>query len=225
MPGPAFGIVVFGDVIDSRREPARATAFLRALRTELEGTVPREARLAAVGFTQGDELQLLLAPEGDPFEAVLRAGLRPDAMTMRWAIAAGPIDPGRGPATERTGEAYLAARAALDRAKLRREPLVASTGDPAADGLLADLGSLLPILLADLTARQREVARLVLVEGLRQADVAERLRVSRATISVLADRARVREIGRVARALATVFASGVGRVREASGRAVARSAP
>ena len=52
-----------------------------------------------MGLTQGDELQLLLAPGADPFRAVLRAGLHPDALPMRWAIVAGGIDPGSGPAT------------------------------------------------------------------------------------------------------------------------------
>ena len=47
---------------------------------------------------------------------------------------------------------------------------------------------MLAALLAELTDRQREVARLLLIEGLRRAEAAERLGVSRATVSVIATR-------------------------------------
>ena len=62
------------------------------------------------------------------------------------------------------------------------------------DELLGELAPLLADLLADLTDRQRSLARLMLVDGLRQSEVAERLGVSRATISVMAERARIRRI-------------------------------
>jgi DNA-binding NarL/FixJ family response regulator len=200
--------VVFGDVVDSRRGAARSTGFLRALRDELGAAYRPDERLADVGLTQGDELQVLLAPCADPFAAVLRAGLRPDALPMRWVIVAGDVDDGTGPATERTGAAFLAARELIGSAKRRRQTLAARTEDPDTDALLDDLGSLLPVLLADLTERQREAARLVLIDGLRRSDVAERLGVSRATVSVMADRAHVREIGGLARGLARAFTAG-----------------
>jgi DNA-binding transcriptional regulator LsrR (DeoR family) len=41
----------------------------------------------------------------------------------------------------------------------------------------------------------------MLVDGLRQAEVAERLRIARPTVSVAVERARVREIGRLRHAL------------------------
>lgn len=202
-------LVVFGDVVDSRRV-AGSSAFLRGLRDELDLAYAGQ-RLAPAGFTQGDEIQLLLAPGADPFRAVVRAALQPDAWELRWAVVAGSVEPGTGPATERNGPAFHTARGALEQARTRREGLVAVTGDPAADGLLAQVGPLLPALLADLTSRQREVARLVLVDGLRRADAAERLGVSRATVSVIASRARVRHVGRLAAALATIFADGTAR--------------
>ena len=202
------GIVLFGDVVDSRRGSEQSTAFLRALRTELEDAYPEAARLAPIGLTQGDELQVLLAPGADPFLAVLRAGLRLDAKPMRWAIVAGEVDPGTGPATERTGRAFLEARERLERAKVARRSLVAHTGDPRADGLLDDIGPGLPELLRDLTERQRDAARLLLVDGLRRADVADCLGVTRATVSVLADRAHVRELGGLEHGLAAIFRSG-----------------
>ena len=166
MSGQPRAIVVFGDVVRSRDEPATSTSWLRTLEAELDAAIP--GRLAGFGFTQGDELQGLLRPDADPLEPVLRGSLHAEALPMRWVVAAGPVEPGRGPAT---------------------------------DALLDDLAPVLGDLLAELTVRQREVARLMLVDGMRQADVAERLEVKRATVSVLAERARVRRIASLAAAL------------------------
>jgi len=207
--------VLFGDVVDSRRD-AGASDHLRSLRDELDAAYATE-RLAATGFTQGDEIQLLLAPGADPFRAIVRAGLLGEARDLRWACVAGLVEPGSGPATERNGPAFHAARDLLERAKPRREGLVVVTGDPDADGLLADLGPLLPALLGDLTVRQRQVGRMLLVDEMRQAEAADRLRVSRATISVIADRGRIRHIGRLATALATIFRDGIARAAAATG--------
>jgi hypothetical protein len=63
------------------------------------------------------------------------------------------------------------------------------------------------------------MARLLLVDGLRLAEVAERLEVSRATVSVVAGRGRVREIGRLARALRALLAGAAGDGLTASGSA------
>jgi predicted DNA-binding protein (UPF0251 family) len=199
------GIVLFGDVVASREEPTGSVTFLRTLCRELE-TLYGEQKLASFGFTQGDELQGLLARSADPFRAVLHAGLHPDYRPIRWAIAAGPIEPGTGPATERTGEAFVTARITLERARAQRDRLVVRTGDPHSDGLLDDLAPLLVEHLDALTPAQREATRLLVEEGLRQAQVAERLGVARATVSVVAKRAGARSIARLARALATIHA-------------------
>ncbi|MEO5966322.1 MAG: hypothetical protein ABIR11_12715 [Candidatus Limnocylindrales bacterium] len=217
------GTVLFGDVVDSRRDPG-SSAWLRSLRVDLDAAYPRGQRLAGFGFTQGDEVQGLLATGVDPFRAIVRTALLPDARTLRWAIVAGPIEPGSGPATERTGPAFRAAREALARAKSGRIALVAISGDPEADSLLGDLAPLLGSLLADLTARQREIAHLILVDELRRAEAAERLHVSRATVSVIADRGRIRHLGGLARALATVFLEGAARAQGDESRAGAGSA-
>jgi hypothetical protein len=206
--------VVFGDVVDSRRDPGSA-GFLRALRDDLDAAYPGHERLAGFAFTQGDEIQGLLAVNADPILVVLLAALRPDTRTIRWAVVAGEVEPGIGPATERTGPAFHAARDLLERARVRRDGLVARTGDPAADVLLDQLGPLLPALLDDMTPRQREVARLVLLEGLRQADAADRLGVRRATVSVIADRGRVRYLGPLAAAIGAIFRDGAGRAAAA----------
>jgi hypothetical protein len=205
-----MGIVLFGDVVASRRAGALAGPGLRALAAELDATFAGE-RLARFGFTQGDELQGLLVPTANPFRAVVHAALRPEPIGLRWAIAGGPIDPGRGPATQRTGAAFVRAREALERARARRDDLVASAGEPVADALLEDLAPLLAVLLGELSDRQRVLARLLLVEGIRKAEAAERLAVSRATVSVLAERGRVRAIERLARALGRIVTDGVAR--------------
>ena len=215
MTAQVSAIVLFGDVVDSRRD-AGAAAFLRALRDDLDAAYAAE-RLAPAGFTQGDEIQLLLAPDADPFRGVVRAALHPDARELRWAVVAGDVDRGPGPATERNGPAFRSARDLLERAKRRREGMAAITGDPGADSLLAALVPLLPALLAELTVRQREITRLLLVDGLRRSEAAERLRVSRATVSVIADRARARHLVRLSAALATIFHDGVTRAATAIG--------
>jgi hypothetical protein len=215
------GIVLFGDVIRSRRDATGSTAWLRTLAAELETAYPPPAREADFEFTQGDEIQGLLVPEADPTAAIIRAWLHPDRLPMRWVAAAGEVDPGMGPATQRTGPAFLEARRRLGEAAARRDRFLMSTGDPGSDRLLDDLAPLLGELLAELTIRQRAVGRLVLVDGLRRSEAAERLNVSRATISVASDRAHLRSIERLAGALRTIFAAGAAAVAE---RTAAREA-
>jgi DNA-binding CsgD family transcriptional regulator len=205
------GIVIFGDVVRSRRDASGSTAWLRTLAAELDEAVPPSNRLADFEFTQGDELQGLLAPGTDPTAAILRAGLHPDSRPMRWVAVAGEVDPGVGPATQRTGPAFLQARERMVEASARRDGLLVESGDPPTDQLLDDIAPLLADLLGDLTQRQRVVARLILVEGLRRSEVAAKLDVSRATVSVAADRAHVRSIGRLAAAIGRLFAEGAAR--------------
>ena len=204
------GFVLFGDVVRSRRDAPGATAWLRDLTAELDETYPPAERLAPFGFTQGDELQGLLRLTANPFDAVLHAALDPAARPMRWIIAGGPIDPGRGPATQRTGEAFLLARSLAETGRGRRESLVVRVGHEPADSLLVDLAPLLGDLLAELTSRQRVIARLILLEGLRQSEAAERLAVRRATISVMVERARIRRIGGLLSALRRIVDEAVG---------------
>jgi TrfB plasmid transcriptional repressor len=198
-------LVLFGDVIRSRREPLAATAWLRTLTADLTRVYAEGERLAPFEFTQGDELQGLLRTTADPTRAILRASLHPEAMPMRWVVVAGEIDPGHGPATQRSGPAFIAARERLAGAAARRERLAVVSGDPPTDELLGALGPLLGELLADLTDRQREIAWPILVDGLRRSDAAERLGVSRATISVAADRAHLRSIGELAGVIRTLL--------------------
>ena len=190
--------MLFGDVIRSRRDAPAATGWLRTLAADLNETLPEGDRLASFEFTQGDELQGLLAPGANPLTAILRGTLHAEARAMRWVVVAGEVDPGRGPATQRSGPAFIAARERLAQANTRRERVTIVSGDAPTDDLLDGLGPLLGELLADLTDRQREIAWLLLVEGLRRSEAAERLNVSRATVSVAAERAHLRSIGELA---------------------------
>lgn len=208
-------IVLFGDVIGSRADGRASARWLRHLAAELDETYGAD-RCAPFGFTQGDELQGVLAPTADPTEAVLRASLSDGpAPAMRWAIAAGDVDPDDGPATEWTGPAFLAARDLIEQARRRRERVVVRTGDERADALLGDVAPLLGLLLERLTDRQRVVGRLLLVDGLRQAEAADKLGIARPTVSVAAERANVREIAGARRATVRLLREGIA----ASGRA------
>jgi DNA-binding NarL/FixJ family response regulator len=201
-------IVLFGDVIRSRRDATGSTTWLRTLASELEAVYPSEARLADFEFTQGDEIQGLLRPGTDPLEAILWAWLHPERRPMRWVVVAGDVDPGTGPATQRTGAAFLLARERLAEAAARRDHLLVSTGDPSTDRLLDDLAPILAELLTDMTVTQRAIGRLILVDGLRRSEAAAQLGVARATVSVAADRAHIRSIGRLAGALRFLFETG-----------------
>jgi RNA polymerase sigma factor (sigma-70 family) len=204
-------IVLFGDVVDSRRAAAAASAWLRQLCFELEGLYG-EDRLASFAFTQGDELQGLLLPTAEPIRAVMHASLHASARPMRWAVVRGMVERGEGPATEWGGDAFVQARELIETAKRQRDGLLMVSGDPRIDQLLGETAPVLSELLRELSPRQRTVARLALLEGLRQAEVAERLAVSRATVSVTSARARVRSIERMAAAVTMIFRTGVGAV-------------
>ena len=199
-------LVLFGDVIRSRHNAPAATAWLRVLRANLTAAYPPADMLAPFEFTQGDELQGLLAVAADPTLAILRAALHPDAVPMRWVIVAGSVDPGHGPATQRSGAAFATARDRLASAATRRERLAVVSGDAATDEILDGVAPVLGELLGELTDRQREIAWPILIEGLRRAEAADRLKVSRATISVAADRAHIRSLGELARVVRTLLA-------------------
>jgi hypothetical protein len=199
--------VLFGDLVGSERAGVEATAWLRSLVAELDAAYGSQ-KLAPFGFTQGDEVQGLLGAAADPLLAVLHAALCEAPRPIRWVCIRGVVDPGEGPATQRTGPAFQAARAAMDAARVGHERLVIRIDRAAADELLEGMAPAMAELLHGMTARQREVARLALIEGLRQSEVAERLKVRRATISVSFARARVAPLARLAAAIGKAWTSG-----------------
>ena len=207
--------MLFGDVVRSRQRRRAATAWLESLCRLLDELYSGQ-RVAAFEFTQGDEIQGLLRPDADPFRAVLEASLRPHAgeggvPVMRWAIAYGNVDPGRGPATRRSGDAFLAARDLIELADHQGDALLCRTGDARTDALLDGTAPVLAAMIEAMTDRQRLIAHLALVDGLRQAQVAERLGVSRPTVSVAWSRADIRNVGRLAQAVRSIWAEGIGR--------------
>jgi hypothetical protein len=209
-----LGICIFGDVVGSRARPNAATAWLERLRDRLETTCPQ--RLAAFEFTQGDEIQGLLPIDADALSPILDAMLQPHdrpggAPHMRWVIAAGRIDPGEGPATRRTGEAFLAARALITEAHRDGDALRCATGDRAADALLDDVAPVLASLIDRMTDRQREVLHLQAIERMRQEAIAERLGVSQPAISGLLSRAGARDVARLTAAVRTLLSDGIRR--------------
>jgi predicted XRE-type DNA-binding protein len=210
------GIVVFGDVIGSRNGPAVATGWLGTLRRRLD-SIYGKRRLAPFEFTQGDEIQGLLHPAADPLLAILESTLLPHdghdaAPWMRWVAVFGAVDPGRGPATHRTGDAFLRARALLQQARDDHDGLLCQTGDAATDAVLAGTAPVMAAIIDRMTDRQRQIARLALVDGLRQSEIADRLGVARPTVSVSSARADVRSLARLTGAVRLVWTDGVDRV-------------
>ena len=202
-------LVLFGDVVDSRRDAVGSTAWLRDLVADLDAVYVGQ-RFAPFGFSHGDEMQGLLESEADPFIAILRSALAPAGRRMRWVFVRGEVDPdpteGRAAATEWTGPAFIKARAAMDATGSGHERLVILTGEAGVDRLLADLAPTLVDLLDSLTERQRTVARLALIDDLRQSQVADRLNIRRATVSVAFSRARIRSLARFVEGLRLVYA-------------------
>lgn len=209
-----WGIAFIGEAIGSPAEPAVATGWLPAFATSLDHSLAGSL-IAPVRLGSTDEVHGLLRSDADPLRTVMLAGLSQAAPPMRWAVIAGRVKGGTrfcaGPV--RTGRpdppALAAARAAVRSLRGSRDRLVIRSGDPGADALLDDLAPVLGGLLADLSDRQRHVARLALVEGLRQAEIAHRLGVSRATVSVMSGRGRIQSLERLARAVRSEFARGV----------------
>jgi hypothetical protein len=189
-------LAVLGAVAGAHRNRDADGVWLGGLASRLENECGG-GRPASFGFTTGDELLGVLPADADPLAAVLRAALGAGARPMRWACAWGAVDPAGVAPGRRTGPAVDAAREALEAARLSRERLVILTGNPGADELLAGMAPALMELLDGLTEHQRIVAGMALLDGMRQAEVAQRLGIRRATASVAFGRARVNSIGRL----------------------------
>jgi DNA-binding CsgD family transcriptional regulator len=206
-------VVLFGDVVNSRISAQLSAAWLESLCVQLDRDYA-DRRLADFEFTQGDEIQGLLDPAADPFRAVLQSTLRAHGGTdgvppMRWVVVYGSVEPGRGPATRRNGPAFIRARALLEDARRQRDGLRCETTDPRSDALLERTTPALAAMIRGMTDRQRVVARMAIVDGLRQSEIAESLGIARATVSVASGRADVRNVGRLAEAVRLIWQDGI----------------
>lgn len=196
-------IAIVGDDIEDRDGTALDPRRLPPIARLLDAAYP-DARMA--GFsTSPSRLVGILVPDADPLIAVLLVGLLDGHPRVRWSIVEGELATGRSRAPGRAAALLRQAAEGVVAARARRDRLVIWTGVPGADHLLEALGPLLAELLDELTDRQRSVARMLLVDGLRQADVADVLAVSRATISVMVARGRIRSIDRLAGAVRSVL--------------------
>jgi DNA-binding CsgD family transcriptional regulator len=209
----ANGVVLFGDVVNSRVSAQASAAWLETLCGQLDRDYG-DQRLADFEFTQGDEIQGLLDPSADPVHAVLQATLRAHAgedavPPMRWVAVYGAVEPGRGPATRRTGPAFFRARSLLEDARRQRDGLRCETMDARADALLDRTAPALAAMINGMTDRQRVVARMAIVDGLRQSEIADSLGIARATVSVASGRADVRNVGRLADAVRLIWREGI----------------
>jgi predicted XRE-type DNA-binding protein len=210
------GVVLFGDVVGSRKDAARAARWLADLSIDLDAAYGA-LRLADFEFTQGDEIQGLLTPGADPLRAILLSTLHPHGVgtgvpRMRWVVVLGHVDKGQGPTTHRSGEAFVAARALLGRARDDRDGLLCQTGDPVADAYLAGTAPLMAAIIDRMTDRQRQIARLAIIDDLRQSEIAERLDVARPTVSVSFARGEIRNLARLVTSVRAIWADGVARV-------------
>jgi hypothetical protein len=159
----------------------------------MEGRVIVRGRPRALSVDGGPIRPPIRVDPHDPFRALMATWFDPATSPARWAVVVGG-------ASE--------AHAALDAAATARELLVVRTGRPEADALLADLSPVLGRLLEDMTPSQRRLARYLLVGGIRQADAAELLGISRASVSVAHGRARIHEVGLLLRAVRACWAAG-----------------
>jgi hypothetical protein len=159
----------------------------------MEGRVTIRGRPRALAADGGPIRPPIRVDPDDPFRALMAAWFDPATPPARWAVVVGGAPE---------------ADAALNAALSARELLVVRTGRPEADALLADLSPVLGRLLHDMTPSQRRLGRYLLVEGIRQADAAERLCISRASVSVAHGRARIHEVGLLLRAVRACWTGG-----------------
>jgi len=201
--GEGRAICVVGTDIEGLEGGPPAGAAVASLRSRLDDDFDGDL-LASFEFHAG-RIVGLLAPGADPLRAVLLGAVGDGAMGIRWGIAQGTIESGAERIARRAASLTVLADEAIAIGRARRDRLIVRTGVAGADRLLDGIAPLLVELLDDLTGRQRTVARLILLEGLRQADVADTLGVSRATVSVMAGRGRIRSVERLAGAIRAVM--------------------
>jgi hypothetical protein len=164
-------IVITADQVDSRSTPDLAGSALEALEADFG-----DRFVLPADRTAGDEIQMLVTSA----DAAIRIALAL-TRTGRWSVGLG-VGAVRRPLAasirESTGDAFIAARAAVDRAK-RRPTRFAAHSEPTVD-LATDLEALVDLLLVIRSRRSQqgwEVHDLV-SRGLTQADAAHELGIT-----------------------------------------------
>lgn len=191
--------VITVDQVDSRSTPDAVASVLETLAVSLGDRL-----LLPPERTAGDEFQLLLGDADATLAAVLdltRAG--------RWSVGCGvgkvrePLPPS---IRESTGEAFVGARDAVDRAK-KRPSRFALTATAAPD-TAARLEAIIDLLLATRARRSSEGWELhdLLNAGLTQAAAATRLGITPQAASLRAQAADLKTETAVTAALATLLA-------------------
>lgn len=139
-----------------------------------------------------------LAPGRGPFRALLGAWLAAPR-GCHWLVARRSVLP--ADLDDPVGERLAGSPGRGDRITIR-------SGDGRRDRILAGLAPSLSALLGRLTDRQRDVARLLLVDRRRRSEIATILGISRPTVSVMVDRAHLPEIERLVETLDMLIAEG-----------------
>ena len=199
-------LILLGEVAGSHHDGSGSTPWLRSLASELDEAYGPE-RLAPFEVSEGGVLAGRLTWTADPLVAVLHGALGSGSPPLRWICVRSCPDTLDGAAGDAGLPGSAAAFEALKVARVGHEQLVLRTGRADIDRLLADMTPALVGMLGDLTARQRDVARMALLEGLRQSEVAQRLGVRRATVSVSFARARIQSLAALVSAIRRVFSS------------------
>ena len=191
-------IVVTADQIASRSTPDIAGAAVDALNsdTTIRLILPADR-------TAGDEIQMLPATGSDAMAVILRL-----TRTGRWSVGCGigSVRSPLGPSIrESTGDAFIAARDAVDRAKKRPTRFALETAPTTLDG--ADAEALTELLLVLRDRRSDEGWELydLLVDGRTQADAAAQLGITPQAASKRAQAAELRAEEAVIGALARLF--------------------
>jgi hypothetical protein len=214
-------IAVIADLVGPKAASNTATAWLDELGGILnEHFEARGTLVAEFVRARGDELEGLVSLAADPFDAYLFGALGYRAGTAvlptRWAIVAGAVRPGSGPADRRDGLAIWQAQDLIPSLRSQGDyALVMRSSAPQPD---ANLGKLIPWIhegVADLTDNQRHL----LAHRMRAGDTTltlERLRLgARVDVSLEAVRktlasTKVRRLDDLIAVARAEFARGIG---------------
>jgi len=192
------------DQVDSRRTADAVSDVLVELRAELGGQL-----LLPPERTAGDEFQMLLDEPAAALDTILRL-----TRAERWSVGCG-VGSVREPLPrdirEATGEAFVAARAAVDRAKKRQTRFALEAAGARDDA--ARLESLIDLLLATRSRRSLEGWQLhdLLLAGHTQAAAAAALGITPQAASRRAQAADLKIEAAVTGALVTLLAELDGR--------------